>query len=101
MIYKNGINFIKLLAAIQVFIGHATVHLNVYWLPEIISNSLNVLQGVPIFFILSGFLIWKSINRTNNFRNFCHKRIFRLYPELWGGVLLNFLNNFDFIWEPY
>lgn len=106
MIYKNGINFIKLLAAIQVFIGHATVHLNVYWLPEIISNSLNVLQGVPIFFILSGFLTWKSINRTNNFRNFCRKRIFRLYPELWGGVLLNFLiililYGSHIKWRPY
>jgi peptidoglycan/LPS O-acetylase OafA/YrhL len=48
-------------------------------------------NGVPIFFILSGFLIWKSIERTDKISTFFKKRLFRLYPELWMGVFLSFV----------
>ncbi len=88
---KNSLNFIRILAALQVLIGHAEVHLKADFLPGIVSNALGVLQGVPVFFILSGFLIWNSISRTKDLKTFCQKRVFRLYPELWIGVLLNFV----------
>ena len=60
-------------------------------LAKYLSPLYSMLQGVPIFFILSGFLIWNSIARTDNFSVFVKKRVFRLYPELWGGVLLSFV----------
>ena len=87
----NSISLIRLLAALQVFFGHANAHLHTSFLPNFITGFLGMLDGVPVFFILSGFLIWDSIARTPDFKSFCKKRVFRLYPELWGGVLVNFL----------
>ncbi len=103
---SNCINLIRLLAAIQVFLGHAQAHLDVNVVPDFIFDLLSVLQGVPVFYVLSGFLIWDSIQRTKDFKQFCKKRIFRLYPELWGGVLLNFvliivLFGSQIKWAPY
>lgn len=88
---KNSISFIKLLASVQVFLGHATVHMGVELFPETLNRLFNVLQGVPVFFVLSGFLIWASLGRTKSFSVFCKKRILRLFPELWIGVLTNCL----------
>ena len=102
----NSINLIRLLAALQVFFGHANVHLNTSFLPKVLMEALDVLKGVPVFYILSGFLIWHSIATTADLGTFCKKRVFRLYPELWGGVLVNFvlvaILFFDHIqWIPY
>ena len=89
--HSNCLNTIRLIAAFQVLIGHAEVHFKIDFLPAFIAPLLNVFQGVPIFFILSGFLIWDSIKRTKDLKTFCKKRVFRLYPELWCGVAVNFL----------
>ena len=84
----NCFNFIRIVAAIQVFLGHATFHLELDISP-LCHDLLMCLRGVPIFFVLSGFLIWNSIGREDNFSYFLKKRILRLYPDLWGGVMLN------------
>lgn len=84
----NCFNFIRIVAAIQVFLGHATFHLELDISP-LCHDLLICLRGVPIFFVLSGFLIWNSIGREDNFSHFLKKRIVRLYPDLWGGVILN------------
>lgn len=85
---KNCLSLIKLLAAIQVFLGHAVPSFNIE-ISKSVSFLISVLEGVPIFFCLSGFLIWGSIERSHDIKNFTIKRVARLYPELWGGVLLN------------
>ncbi len=68
--------------------GHACEHLNVN-MPKGIALIWNCFRGVPIFFILSGFLLWMSLERNSDFKLYCKKRILRLYPELWGGVIVN------------
>ena len=85
---SNCFNIIRFLAALQVFLGHAAGHLNVE-LPQLPMKLLFVVQGVPVFFLISGFLIWTSLNRENNLKAFVRKRILRIYPELWGGVVLS------------
>ncbi len=85
---KNCFNFIRILAAIQVFLGHASAHLEVE-LPHIVYKGWRCFNGVPIFFILSGFLVWDSIERTATFKQYACKRILRIYPELLGGVIVN------------
>ena len=47
--------------------------------------------GVPIFFFLSGFLIWQSISNSKNFQEYLKKRVYRIYPELWGGIVLSII----------
>lgn len=86
----NCFNLVRLLAAIQVFVGHARVHLDVEF-PAFLLNIIKGFGGVPIFFGLSGFLIWNSLNKTPNLIQYAKKRVLRLYPELWIGVLFNAL----------
>jgi len=81
------LNLIRLIAAFQVFGGHAVEHLDIA-VSENILRMMYILQGVPIFFIISGFLIWASLGKNSDFKIFAKKRILRLYPELWGGVLV-------------
>lgn len=87
----NCLSLIRLLAAIQVFLGHAVTHLQIK-IPTIFMEFLGVFQGVPIFFVISGFLIWNSLNKESDLKIFAQKRILRLYPEMWGGVLLSVLS---------
>lgn len=85
---KNCLRLIRLFAALQVFIVHSYAHLHIE-LPLFFKNLFSIIQGVPVFFLLSGFLIWNSLNQDDNAKSFFKKRILRLYPELWGGVLLS------------
>ena len=87
---KDCLNTIRLLAAIQVLYGHTIYHLNIEMQP-IISCIINFFSGVPIFFTLSGFLIWGSIGRSNKFSQYLKKRFWRIYPELWIAVLIELL----------
>lgn len=95
---KNCLNLIRIIAALNVFYGHAMTHLNVK-IPTVISKVIGIFQGVPIFFILSGFLIWMSIERTPTFASYCKKRILRLYPELVGGGITQYHNSNYFCME--
>ena len=54
----------------------------------VLSSLVNPINGVPVFFLISGFLIWLSIGRTKDFKSFCIKRVLRLYPELWFSIII-------------
>lgn len=91
---KNCISLLRLIAAFQVMWGHLVEHLKVtspmigdIAVDKGISWILYFFNGVPLFFFLSGFLIWISIEKYNNYRAFYCNRFFRIFPELWGGVL--------------
>ncbi len=90
---KNCLNLLRLIAATQVFVGHAIPAFSLKLpLPlDWFFKFLSIFEGVPVFFCLSGFLLWDSIGRSPSAEAYLKKRVFRLYPELWGGVLLNFI----------
>ena len=71
-------NIIRLLAAFQVLYGHTLAHLNIDSIP-ILGEFINFFSGVPIFFTMSGFLIWWSIGRSKSFEEYIelYNRIFR------------------------
>jgi peptidoglycan/LPS O-acetylase OafA/YrhL len=46
--------------------------------------------GVHLFFILSGFVIFMTLERTQCPRDFALARAFRLLPALWAGIILTF-----------
>lgn len=85
---KNSISLLRLIAAVSVFAGHASVHLQLT-LPKAAQYAHAVFDGVPVFFIISGFLIWASLSRNRDLKTFATKRLLRLYPELWCAVLLS------------
>mgnify|MGYP003526174561 CR=1 FL=1 len=63
---NNSLNLIRLLAAFSIMYGHARVHMGVS-VPEILNRVIDVFHGVPIFFILSGYLLWNSVGRSKSF----------------------------------
>lgn len=81
------LNTIRLLAALQVVFMHTKAHLQLN-VPEFVSWLLGFFSGVPIFFTLSGFLIWQSIGRSRSCSDYVRKRFWRIYPELWCAVVI-------------
>lgn len=48
-------------------------------------------MGVELFFILSGYVIFMSLNRTKNPIEFLYKRFLRLYPVYWICMIITFI----------
>ena len=89
MDYKsNSLNIFRLIAAFQVMYGHFVYFFNVN-IPDIISKAIGVYQGVPVFFGLSGFLIYFSIENSADIKDYYKKRFLRIYPEMWVAVIIN------------
>lgn len=69
--------------------GHLIEHLELP-ISNIARNACYFFRGVLIFFAISGMLIWFSINnRSKSYRNYLGKRFLRIYPELWGAVIVD------------
>ncbi len=85
---SNCISLLRLVAALSVFTGHASVHLQVE-LPKVAVWAHSLFDGVPIFFFISGFLIYHSLTQNSDLKIFASKRLLRLYPELWCAVGLS------------
>ena len=88
--YDNSHNTIRLLAAFQVMLGHMVEHLAL----PISDTALKLIyffRGVPIFFMISGFLMWASIGRSNSYSQYIKRRFWRIYPELWVSVAIDIL----------
>ncbi len=47
--------------------------------------------GVDLFFIISGFVIFMSLTKVKNSRDFIINRVSRLYPTYWTCVSITFL----------
>lgn len=84
---QNCLSLVRILAAFQVMIGHLNEHLELG-----LPTTFTYFRGVPIFFAISGFLIWFSIERSNNYQNYLKKRFWRIYPELWIGVIIELIS---------
>jgi len=48
-------------------------------------------HGVELFFIISGFVIFMSLERTKHSSDFVFGRFSRLYPTYWTAVILSFI----------
>lgn len=60
-------------------------------------------HGVELFFMVSGFVIFMSLDRISSVKEFLYKRFIRLYPTYWICLLITLLvllfnntNYFDF-----
>lgn len=79
---QNNFDLIRLFAAFQVAVFHATEHLG---LPNNLVKVLSFFPGVPIFFFVSGFLIYRSYVNVGlkDMRLFFLNRALRIYPALY------------------
>ncbi|MBL8855614.1 MAG: acyltransferase [Planctomycetaceae bacterium] len=86
----NNFDLIRLIAAIQVVIVHGVEHLA---LRDGVNGYLwfwvNAFPGVPIFFVISGFLISRSWERDSYIKPYTINRFLRIYPALFFCFLLS------------
>ncbi len=88
---RNNFDLIRLFAAAQVAISHAAdwMHVPIPWL-----SFLRYFPGVPIFFFISGYLIYQSyanITTPHRLRIFTTNRILRLFPALYVCIVFSLL----------
>jgi peptidoglycan/LPS O-acetylase OafA/YrhL len=88
---RNGnIDLLRLVAAGQVAFVHYTEHMpNCGPAADLLARLLWAVPGVPIFFLLSGYLIFQSVDRTPSLAGYARKRVLRLYPGLWAGIAVS------------
>ncbi len=101
---SNNFDLIRLAAATQVVLLHAVEQTGLReTLPEWQRHAFGLmawLPGVPIFFVISGFLIARSYERCGgNLAEYFWNRSLRIFPALWVclGVTLILLGSFGFL----
>jgi peptidoglycan/LPS O-acetylase OafA/YrhL len=88
-IRENNFDLIRLVAASQVAIFHLSSHLQVPFNTNPLVVFAQHLPGVPIFFVVSGFLISLSWERNSVPTAYARNRILRIYPALWVCLLVS------------
>ncbi|MEZ4589036.1 MAG: acyltransferase [Gemmatimonadales bacterium] len=83
--HRNNFDLLRLAAALQVVVLHGYRHLELgtEGLPGLIHQVLGYFPGVPIFFVISGFLIAGSWERSPDLKRYGRSRLLRIYPALW------------------
>ena len=93
---KNNFDLIRILAALQVAIVHGLYHFDIDKINSTYSYILSYFPGVPIFFVVSGFLISASWERNRDARSYLTNRFLRIYPGLWACFLVSLVSIFVF-----
>jgi peptidoglycan/LPS O-acetylase OafA/YrhL len=85
---QNNFDLIRLLAAAQVVLAHAIGHTDLKnqlpaWGRQVFE-ALMMFPGVPVFFVISGFLIARSYERNPaDLAGYFWRRGLRIFPALW------------------
>jgi peptidoglycan/LPS O-acetylase OafA/YrhL len=81
----NNFDLLRICAAFQVLTWHSIHHLQLD-VPQQWESLLGLFPGVPIFFVISGYLISASYERTGNLLTYLRNRCVRIYPGLWACI---------------
>lgn len=85
----NNFDLIRVVTAVLVLTNHSLAHLQ---LP--VAGWYTVVQQfqrVPMFFVMSGFLLSASFERNSNLKQYFTNRLARIYPALWMCLLISIL----------
>lgn len=85
--HNNNFDLLRLLAACQVVAMHASEWLKLPF-SHSVSSFLPLFPGVPIFFVISGFLIPASFNSSRSVTHYFSKRALRIFPGMWANLAL-------------
>ena len=83
---QNPFDLIRLLAAFQVAILHMNGHLKIVSPGSLWHGFLDCIRpfpGVPIFFTISGFLIFASYSNNQSLKKYFKNRYLRIYPLIY------------------
>lgn len=82
----SEIDGLRGIAAVCVMLFHYTFAFNSGWSPGYFFHY--GYMGVPLFFIISGFVISMSISDGKSVFDFCYGRFIRLFPIYWVSILI-------------
>jgi peptidoglycan/LPS O-acetylase OafA/YrhL len=93
---KNNFDFVRLLFASLVIITHAYPLSGLDekgdWLSQITNGQIVFSYvGVKGFFVISGYLIFQSLERSKSFLDYYWKRFLRLFPALLVVLILTII----------
>ncbi len=98
-ITKNNFNVIRLILATSVVFSHCYVicygwnrFVSVEPFMKWSGGEISIgSTAVNIFFSISGFLVYRSYERSKNFQDYLKKRISRIYPGFLVAFMLSFI----------
>jgi len=106
----NNFDLLRLMAATQVVFDHYFQHINPTKFGLYLNETLYLFPGVPVFFMISGYLISASFERSHSLGIYFKNRALRIFPGLWGCLFVtvlifsftgvNFLNMQALKWLP-
>lgn len=92
---SNNFDFLRLIFASFVIISHSYPLTGIKecdWLCQLSSNQISFSYlGVRGFFIISGYLIFQSLERSKNLVDYYWKRFLRLFPALFIVLILTII----------
>ncbi|WPU95678.1 acyltransferase [Mucilaginibacter sabulilitoris] len=86
----NNFDLLRLLAATQVIVDHYFQHSDLS-ISGLGHKILYLFPGVPVFFVISGYLISASYERNASFRGYLYNRALRIFPGLWACIFITIL----------
>lgn len=90
---KNNFDFLRLIFALFVVVAHSYPlsgnSVSGQWIYQVTNGQIELSNiGLNGFFIISGYLIFKSLERSKTIINYLWKRFLRLFPALFVVLLL-------------
>lgn len=82
---RNLLDVFRIIATVQVFLGHMVTHFSA---KGSIVNAVYFVRGVPILFLLCGFLAARSLE-TRSTKKWLWGRITRIFPGFWACIAVN------------
>jgi peptidoglycan/LPS O-acetylase OafA/YrhL len=88
----TGLDALRGIAAFSVLVGHYTHNYNRLYghSDELLFSYPHAGYGVTLFFMISGFVILMTVERTARPADFLWARFSRLYPAYWTAVAVTF-----------
>lgn len=88
----NNFNILRLLAALQVVYRHTVEHLHITNETALLINKLiGYFPGVPIFFLISGYLITMSYEKNSDVKEYTRNRALRIFPGLYVSFFIGLM----------
>ena len=84
---KNNFDLLRLLMALSVFFAHSALLTRSPQLRPL-ASVMNVTVAVDVFFVISGFLIFMSYERSTSLKDYFVKRFRRIYPAYFTVVVI-------------
>ena len=88
---RNNFDFLRLFAATTVLVHHAVIHLDARFLWHAETDNWWFNGGVPLFFILSGMMVYRSGEKCHEnglpWRSFYVNRALRIMPAIYVYIV--------------